>query len=123
MSYNKELWNQVMNLGKKQELGTTNKLDLDDLKTILATMDYFNATRIWLKQTVWDLTKAKYKVFDWLAMSIMSRNDDDRESNNIPLKVLVYAYLKAKGNINKFIENLRVDDYDIERNWEKIVIE
>jgi len=123
MSYNADLWEKILETGKEKEKGITNKLTGDGLEAILATMMQFNASEIWLQQTYWDLKTAKYKVYDWLAMCVMSRNDDDRERNNIPLKILVNSYLKAEGDVEKFIEDLRYSDYDEDESWQKIEID
>ena len=112
-----------MTLGRQNEFGVTNKLDKNDIITIIDNMDFFNATDIFLRQSQYDLTMPKFKVYDWLAMCIMGRNDDDRDNNNQALKVLVYAYLQAKGNITEFIINLRENDYDIIRDWEKVEVD
>lgn len=123
MGYNKELWKQVIELGKKNEKGIINQLNRDDVSTIIATMEFFGSTVVWMQQTIFDLTTPKFKVYDWLGMCIMSRNNDERKFNNVALKVLINAYLKAEGNIKKFVENLRVEDYDINREWERIKID
>jgi len=125
-TYNHDIWKQVMTLGEKKEptsRGIENKFDVNDLTTIIATMDYFNASENWKKQTFWDLNVAKYRLFDWLAMCVMGRNDDNRELNNEALKVLVHSYLKSEGDPKKFIEDLRYTDYDVDRSWEKIQID
>lgn len=122
-TYNDKLWDEVMETGKTKEKGITNKLTEADITTIIATMDFFGATDIWKRQTYWDLNIAKYKVYDWMAMCIMGRNDDDRETNNTPLKVLVHSYLKSKGDVEEFIADLRATDYDVDRSWEKIKID
>jgi hypothetical protein len=104
--------------------GITNKLNQYDVETILGTMDFFGASEYFMKQTAFDLYgPPKYRVFDWLAMNIMSRNDDAREQNNVPLKVLVHSYLKAGGDPEKFIEDLRVTDYELDTSWEDIEID
>lgn len=127
MPYNKQLWEQIMKLGREKEprsQGITNKLDEPAIKTVLATLDYFNASEIFMKQTIFDLYgPPKYRVFDWLAMNVMSRNDDDRVQNNVPLKVLVHSYLKSEGDPEKFIDDLRVTDYDVDRSWQDINID
>ena len=111
MPYNKQLWEQIMKLGREKEprgQGITNKLDQYDIQTILGTMDFFGASEIFKKQTAFDLYgPPKYRVFDWLAMTVMSRNDDARDQNNVPLKVLVHSYLKSEGDPESFIDDLR----------------
>ena len=125
-NYNKEIWNEIIEIGKKKEpssKGIANKFNQDDVNTIVATMDFFGATDVWLQQTYYDLTKPKYRLFDWLAMCLMSRNDDDRKQNESALKVLIHVYLKVKGDPIKFIENLRKNDYQVDTAWEKVVID
>lgn len=115
-----DLWDTVLEIGRKQEpvsQGYANKLSLPDVKTIMATMEFFEATKTWLAQTYFDLVGPRYRVFDWLGMCIMSRNDDNRGQNKTALQVLVYAYLKADGVVVDFIQDLRVTDYDIDRSW------
>ena len=123
MTYNKELWGKIVELGKSKEKGIANKLRNDEITTIIATMDFFGASEIWIKQSIYDLKMPRFRVFDWLAMSIMGRNDDNRDGNNTALKVLVNSYLNADGDVNKFIENLRINDYQIYNEWQKIEIE
>ena len=79
MGYNKELWKQVIELGKKNEKGIINQLNRDDVSTIIATMEFFGSTVVWMQQTIFDLTTPKFKVYDWLGMCIMSRNNDERK--------------------------------------------
>ena len=124
--YNKDLWNEIIEIGKKKEperLGIANKLERIDVETIVATIEFFGATDIWIKQTYYDLTIPKYRIFDYLAMSLMSRNDDNRQQNESGLKVLIHSYLKAKGNVKDFIADLRESDYDVDYSWEKIQID
>jgi len=125
-SYNKKLWQQIIDIGRKQEpesKGIANKLERVDVETIVATAEYFGATDIWLQQIQYDLLVPKYRIFDWLAMCVMSRNDDNREINNTALQVLVNSYLKSNGNIKDFIADLRESDYDVDHSWEKIEID
>ncbi len=110
--------------GTKKPTPFPNRFDRYDMETILGTMDFFGADEYFMKQTVFDLYgPPKYRLFDWLAMNIMSRNDSDRGRNNIPLKVLVHSYLKAEGDPDAFIEDLRLTDYQIDTSWEDIEIE
>ena len=123
-TYNKELWDEILKIGRKKESkGITNNFDDNDIETILATMEFFGASDIWIRQSHWDLKNAKYRLFDWLGMCVMSRNDDAREQNNQALKVLVHSYLKTGGEPKKFIEDLRESDYQIDESWEKVKID
>ena len=115
-----DLWDYIVEEGKKIEKGITNKFNKDDILTIIETMDFFQATDLWKKQTYFDLTLPKYRLFDWLAMCVMGRNNDNRKQNNTALKVLVWAWLKTKGIPEDFIADLRETDYQIDTKWEKI---
>ena len=44
------------------------------------------------------------------------------EYNKTAVKVLVHSFLKSDGDINKFIEDLRITDYDVERKWEELEV-
>lgn len=125
MSYNSELWEKIMEIGRMAEPereGIANKLSDWDVQTIVGVMDYFGASNVWIHQTLFDLGIVRYRVFDWLGMCIMSRNDDDREGNEIALKVLVYAYVEAGGKARKFVENLRYTDYEVEDGWKSVEV-
>jgi hypothetical protein len=127
MGYNHKLWEQIIEIGRQKELrtaGVANRLDQYDVETILATMDFFGASDIFLKQTTFDLYgPPKYRVFDWLAMNVMDRNDDNRQVNNVALKVLVHSYLKSEGDPERFVADLRESDYQIDTSWEDIEID
>ncbi len=118
-----KLWGFVVEKGREIESGyQANKFDKDDVTTIIATMEFFNVTDVWLKQTYYDLTIPKYRLFDWLGMCVMSRNDDDRKQNENALKVLVYSWLKVGGNPKLFIADLRESDYDVDESWKKVEV-
>lgn len=140
MKYNRELWEKIIELGKKMEperKGIANKLtnpsDVHfvrsaptDTDTILGTMDFFGASSTWMRQTAFDLTGPKYRVFDWLAMCVMGRNavdDESRRQNENALKVLVHSYFKVCGDVEKFIKDLRTWDYEVDTSWESVDIE
>ena len=110
-----DTWNKVVALKKKdtRHKGVANTLTFDEINTIAATVDYFGGSP---QQTVFDLATARYRVFDFLGMCVMG----DRVGTEDGTKVLVHAFLKADGDIDKFIDDLRVTDYDIIRDWEKV---
>jgi hypothetical protein len=122
-NYNRELWNEVVQSGGLVDTGETNNFDESDINTVIALLDYFNASNIFMKQTYFDLKVAKFRLFDWLAMAIMGRNDDDRERNNTCIKVLVYAIRKAEYNPTKLIDILRVEDFDLDTGWRQILVD
>lgn len=109
----KTTWEQVMNLKKNdtRHKGVANTLTDDELQTIYATVDYFGGN--W-KQVGFDLSFARYRVFDWLAMAVGGRIEET------PTKVLVHSFLKTEGDIDKFIDDLRTSDYDIDHSWEEV---
>ena len=106
-------WDKVMACkpADKRSKGVANNLTDDELETIVATIDFFGDE---YRQDIWDLKAARYRVFDWLAMRVQGRGAPEST------KVLAYAFLEAKGDIDQFITNLREHDYDIERGWEAI---
>ena len=124
MKHNRELWEEIVEKGRENQSDeTANVLDLGDINTILATLDFFGATPVFLRQAMFDLHGVHYRVFDWIAMCIMGRNDDDRQTNNTGLKVLVHAFREAGYDEKKFIENLRQHDYQVETEWEDVDID
>ena len=116
---NNKLWNDLIKNGKKnQSHKLTNVLNSDDVTVILATMDFFGADATDLQQTKFDLTLPRYRVFDWLAMGL-----GDRIRNKTALKVLIHAFITASYNEKKFIDMLRVCDYQIDTEWERVEID
>ena len=111
-SQNKSTWDQVM-AHKKDDTrhkGVANTLTKDEIETLLATIDFFDGS---VKQAFFDLARARYRVFDWLAMGVQG----DRIGSVSATKVLAYSFLKSNGNIDKFIDDLRVSDYQIDIKW------
>jgi len=120
------LWDRVMEHGKKLEPargGIANKLNEDDLKTVVATLDFFQVNNSFLKQTLFDLKVAKYRLFDWIAMLLNGRCQGYGE--NITEKYWQRALAKKFGEIylecskpEDFIQALRERDLQIEFNRE-----
>ena len=123
---NDELWKKVMSMKKadNRHKGIANNLDNLEIETILASMDFFNASDDFLAQARFDLKVARYRVFDWLAMIIMSRwhYQEGDEFNKLSAKVLIHSFLKSNGDVNKFIADLRENDYQVDQSYEAIVI-
>lgn len=112
---NKKTWDKVMAMKLKdtRHKGVANTLTEDELQPILGTIDFFGGS---VRQAQFDLQLARYRVFDFLAMCVMG----DRISSPEATKVLVHSFLENDGNIDKFIEDLRFTDYDINHSWEAI---
>jgi len=120
------LWNKMLEEGRKvmpAEKGLANSLTKEDLATVIGTMEFFGATTTWMKQTVFDLTVAQFRIFDWLAMCIMSRNNDNRKQNEEALKVLVHSFIKSEYIEKDFILDLQTTDYDIDKSYKTIDVE
>lgn len=117
-----KIWHKVVKeiLPKETRIveRVANTLDKDEITTIIATMDYWNASRAFLGQTLWDLGTARYRIGDWLGMCI--QNEGYEPGNDTAVKVIAHAYIKADGDIDKFIEDLRYIDYEHDRSWEEI---
>jgi len=121
---NDKLWNEIVKLGKEnQSHEEINVFDENDINTILGTMDFFDTSDVYMRQTFFDLYIAKFRFFDWLAMGIMGRNVDNRIVNNVALKVLVHSFRKSGYNEKKMIDDLRYTDYQMVTEWKLVDIE
>lgn len=118
------LWKEIMELEKldNRHKGCANTLTVDDIDTILCTFDYFGASDNTLRQIMFDLSIARYRVFDWLAMFINGRYGDDFGVES-GVKVVAYALKKCQGNVTNFIIDLQETDYDMIRDWEDLTLE
>ena len=87
-----KVWDRVMELESKdnRHKGVANTLDIDDLLTIFATAEFFGAGETDLAQLSFDLKRARYRVFDWLAMAVQGR----MSCRNV-VKVFTYVFLKV----------------------------
>jgi hypothetical protein len=106
-------WDKVMACKEAdtRHKGVANNLTDDELETIVATVDFFGDN---YRQDIFDLKVARYRVFDWLAMRVHGRGEPTST------KVLVHSFLKVNGDIDKWIEDLRTTDYDIDESWQEI---
>lgn len=106
-------WEKVMAAKSKDKRhkGVANTLTDDELNTIIGTIDFFGDN---YQQDIFDLKLARYRVFDWLAMRVQGRGAPEST------KVLAYSFLKVDGDIDKWIDDLRVTDYDIDNSWKSI---
>lgn len=129
-----ELWTKLTKEGKKIEPlrydavtgdrdSPANDLKEDEVTTIIATLDFFQINKNYLRQCVYDLRgPPRFRVFDWLAMGLFGRlegyGEDDGElaRAKMIIKKMTEIYLEAKG-VHKFINELRVRDLQIELNY------
>ena len=111
------IWDKVVQLENKDDMnkGVANTLNDYDIKTILAVAEFFGAEKGDLQQVYFDLKMARYRVFDWLAMGVQGRIN-----NKSAVKVFAHSFIKTNGVTSKFIEDLRITDYDIDRTWEDL---
>ena len=116
-------WEQVMDKKKAdtRHQGVANTLTKDELNTILAVTDFFGGS---VEQVYLDLAICRYRVFDWLAMGVMSGDEESggRIGSKQAVKVFTYSFLKSEGDIDKFIEDLRVSDYQADESWTEVEV-
>ena len=119
----REVWKEVMAKGRKQEKGITHILDKYDITTVMATCAFFEPNEGFLAQVHWDLTVAKYKVFDWVAMLLMGRhrgygeNAEQLKAQQYITRIMAEAYLNGNG-VKGFIDILRTVDYQVREPME-----
>jgi hypothetical protein len=108
-----DIWDRVMACkpADTRHKGVANNLNDDELNTIIATIDFFGDP---YQQDIFDLKVARYRVFDWLAMRVQGRGAPEST------KVLAFSFLKVGGDIDKWIEDLRVTDYDMDEKWREL---
>lgn len=122
----KETWNKLLEFRKKETRtkGVANTLKDDEVATILGLMDFFGASQYFMRQANFDLRVARYRLFDWIAMLVNGRwhYQDGDENNKEVVRVLAHSYLKSEGDVDNFIKDLRVTDYQIDNSYERITL-
>lgn len=106
-----------MKIGHEREKKIANSLDLSDISTICATLDFFGATRAEQMQAAFDLRVPKYRLFDFIATGIdHQRNLGDKatpdESNIWMAFGIIYCNTTSP---EQFVEALRFEDLQL---WE-----
>jgi len=96
-----------------------NTLRDDEIETILATMEFFGASDQVIAQAHSDMKIPRYRLGDMLGMFIQNEGYD-KVGGETATKVLAHAYIKADGDIDKMIQDLRENDYQVDTSWEKI---
>jgi hypothetical protein len=121
MNATKTTWEQVMSMKSSDTRhdGVANTLTKDEITTILAVVDFFGGS---VAQVHLDLAFCRFRVFDWLAMGVMSAREDGggRMGSKHAVKVLAHSFLKSRGDIDEFINDLRVSDYQVDEAWEGV---
>jgi hypothetical protein len=82
------------------------------------SMEYWGASDAVLRQAYSDMKFPRYRMGDWIGMFIQNEGYD--AGGETATKVLAHAYIKADGNIDRMILDLRLTDYEVDRSWEKI---
>lgn len=98
----------VMERGRERENGDTHDLAEPDLETVLG-MARFLVEDGYFDQVVYDLSTARYRIFDWIAMLLQGRDD----GNDRLTQVMASAYIRSN-DLEGFVQNLRTHDYQIE---------
>ncbi|MHB1764968.1 MAG: hypothetical protein ACYCS1_05460 [Gammaproteobacteria bacterium] len=122
-----DLWEKMMKIGRAREKTINrepiNTLTDADMETIIATLEYFGTGENDLKQAMWDLRTARYRVFDWLGMGLMGRIDASKNNEDN----IIFALSEIYCNVNfmrEWIDMLRYVDLDLFRgefNSEKFI--
>ena len=121
---NNDTWNQVMALKPADKRHrprpdeVANDLTTDEITTIIATADFFMASDNDMRQIWFDLYVVRYRVFDWLAMCVMGRIGSKQA-----VQVFVHSFIKSRGDVDRFIADLRETDYDIDHTWEEVELD
>lgn len=118
MEYNKDLHSKLLICGRSLEKNQCHSLEKPFVETILATLDYFGATRSQLGLVHFDLVVAKYKIFDWLGMAYTGRIEDPNDSSATKsahkcIEKMIKIYLHQK-DIGGFAWWLSGHDLDVE---------
>lgn len=111
-------WAQIQDLMIKdtRSRGCGNTLTNEEIKTLVDTVELFGGKT---GQAWFDLFIARYRIYDWLAMGVVS----ERLGSESAAKVLVHSFLKLKGDVDKFIEDLRTTDYRIITEWKSVELD
>jgi len=110
--YNAAKHKKLIVLGKSLEKGVTHKLPESFIHSIIGTLDFFGASAGELQQAIFDLTVAKYKIFDVLGMMYSSEYYQAKPIY-AAIEKLVDLYI-AQAHVGGFAWFLRGHDLDIE---------
>ena len=122
----KDAWLEVMALKKKETRtqGVANTLTKGELETIIDTAVITGANDNFLKQIFYDLGKTRYRLFDWIAMLLDGRYKGYgcNESSKIATQIFSHYFLKAEGNVDRFLAYLTFKDYLRNDEYKRIIV-
>jgi hypothetical protein len=92
-----------------------NSLGLDDITTIVSTLDYFNVNPGLMKQTIYDLGgPPRYRVFDWLGMMLDRSINEKLENDGGNIWVALGNVYRSTSGPKEFVEYLRFMDLELD---------
>jgi hypothetical protein len=82
------LHRELLRIGHDIERGTTHTLEDVMIDGIIATFDVMGASSAHIQMMIFDLKKAKYKIFDWLGMMYTGRYQSGDTSDKMVFKIV-----------------------------------
>jgi hypothetical protein len=110
--YNEQKHQELLAVGRKLEKGIAHKLDEPFVDSLLGTLEFFNASDAEMKQFIFDLKVAKYKIWDFLGMNYDSHYMQEQPVF-VGIEKLVDLYIKME-DVGGFAWFLRGHDLQIE---------
>jgi hypothetical protein len=124
-SKKENVWDKVMAKGRTQEKGIAHQLTDDEVITIVETARALGCNNTFVAQLNWDLTQAKYKIFDEIGMLLTGRNkgygETPEELNEQIRFTNILAHLYLMGSIKELIEDLRIEDYATQSAYNRLM--
>ena len=120
MQYDEKLHSKLLTCGRSLEKkSNVHGLEKPFVETILATLDYFGASKAQLGLVHFDLVQAQYKIFDWLGMAYTGRIEDPNDSSATKsvhdcIENMIKLYLAQK-HVGGFAWWLRGHDLQVEK--------
>ena len=122
----KDVWSEVIALKDKETRtkGAINTLTKSELEVIIGTAVITGANDNFLKQIFYDLGKTRYRLFDWIAMLLDGRYKGYgcNESSKIATQIFSHYFLKAEGNVDRFLAYLTFKDYLRNDEYKRIIV-
>jgi hypothetical protein len=84
VSWDEETWKQIVEIGKARERGVVNRMSDAQLRTFIQT--FGDKFPYMFKQLNFDMLYARYRLFDELAMMVMSRTKGYGEPEEVERK-------------------------------------